>query len=113
MATICSTQARRRAGLKVSRGSFLEDQLLKCQVRDRPAKTQVLSLKLLQPLDLVALRAALLSPPSVIRNFRIPYRSDRLGYRSALRRQHLNLPKHCDDLFRLMSRGFLNSSIRP
>jgi hypothetical protein len=38
-----------------------------------------------------------------MRNFRYTYRSDDLRDGMALRRNHINLPEHGDDLFRLMS----------
>lgn len=97
---------RRRGGvrgLEISPRSFRQNHLVQCQVGDGAPKPRVLGLKLLPPLDLVALQATLFGPPTVIRYFRHAYRSDRLCDRSALRTQHINLPKLRDDLFRTMS----------
>ena len=104
-------------GSEVSRGSLLEDQLLKRQNRDHPPKALLLRLKFFQAFNLVALQAAVLSPLSVIRNFRNTYRPDRLGHRSALCRKHFDLPKLRDDLFRLVSlpghSELLHQAIKP
>ena len=55
-------------GSEVSRGGFLQDQLLQREIRHRSSKTQVLGLEILQPLDLVALQAAVLLSPPVVRD---------------------------------------------
>src|ERR1051325_4804169 len=67
-------------GLVVSPGSLLQDQLVQRQVRDGTAKPAVLRLKFLQAPYLVALQAAELLAPAVIRHLAHPDRADRLRY---------------------------------
>ena len=59
-----SMQARRRAGLPVSRSRLLQDQLVERQVGDGATEPGVLSLKLLHPLHLIRLQAAELTTPA-------------------------------------------------
>src|SRR5712675_3610476 len=66
-------------------------------------KPSVLRLEILQALDLVALQAAELLAPAVIRHLAHPDRTDRLGHALALRGQNINLPQLGDDLFRLVA----------
>src|SRR4029077_16242956 len=67
-----SMQARRRAGLVVSPGRLLQDQLVQGQIRHRTAKPGVLRLEIPQALDLVALQAAKLLAPPVISHLAHP-----------------------------------------
>src|SRR5690606_11396123 len=62
----------------------------------------VLFLELLQPLHLVALQAAELLAPAVIRKLRHADRANRLANRFSLRQQNIDLAQLRDDLFRLM-----------
>ena len=87
-------------GLPVSRGGLFEDQLLKRQIRDRASEPRVLTLQLLQSLDLIVLQPAVFGSPSVVRYFRHAYRPDRLRHRATLRRQNVNLPQLRDNLLR-------------
>lgn len=48
-------------------------------------------------LFLVALQAAILVSPSIVRYFRHAYRSDRVCHLPALCHQHINLPKLRED----------------
>ena len=56
-------------GLEVSLCGLRQDQLVQRQIRHRSPKTIVLSLQLLQPLHLIALQAAILIPPSIVRDY--------------------------------------------
>jgi hypothetical protein len=51
-------------GSVISLGGFLQDQLVERQVRDRLTEPGVLLFKVLDPLDLVRLQAAILLAPS-------------------------------------------------
>ena len=62
-------------GIEGSPCSFLQDQLVQRQVRDRSTTARVLGFQLLQPLDLVTLQPAVLIAPAVVCNFRHTYRS--------------------------------------
>ena len=64
-------------GLEVSLCGLAEDLLVQRQVGHRPAKSGVLRLKLLQTLYLVALKAAVFTPPAVVRDLRHANRPDR------------------------------------
>src|SRR5215207_10328112 len=66
-------------GLEVSPGSLLQDQLIEGQVRNRSAQPRVLSLEILQSLDLIALKPAKLLAPAVVRDLRNPNRAYRVG----------------------------------
>ena len=90
-------------GLEVFPGGLLQDQLVQRQVGNRPAQPGVLGLERLQPLHLVALKAAVLVPPPIVRNLRHADRPDRLADRPALPRQHNDLAQLRDDLFSRMS----------
>ena len=57
-------------GSEVSRGGFLQNQLLQGQVGDRSTEALVLCLRRLQPLDLVTLQTAVLGTPAIISDFR-------------------------------------------
>lgn len=70
---------------------------------DRTTQLPVLSLQLLEPLDLVALQATVFRAPAIVRYFRHTYRPNRFRDRTALRNQHINLPQLGDDLFRRVS----------
>src|SRR3954452_3122136 len=59
-------------GLEVSPGCLLQDQLVQREVRNRSAQPRVLSLEILQSLDLIALQPAKLLAPPVIRDLRNP-----------------------------------------
>src|SRR5207244_11427529 len=98
----------------VSPSRLLQDQLVQRQVRHRTTKPSVLRLEILQALDLVALQAAELLAPAVIRHLAHPDRTDRLGHALALRGQNINLPQLGDDLFRLVTlpSSALRSSFR-
>jgi len=79
-------------GLEVSPRGFLQYQLVQRQVRDRPPKPRVLRLQLFQPLNLVALKPAILVTPAVVCNFRHSYRPHRIRDWLALCHQHIDLP---------------------
>jgi hypothetical protein len=66
-------------GLEVSLCGLSENELIQRQIRHRSTKSSVLGLKLLQPLHLVTLQAAVLIPPSIIRDFRHANRPHRVG----------------------------------
>ena len=89
-------------GLEVSLGGLGQDQLIQRQIGYRSAQPAILGLQLLQPLDLVALKATVLIPPAVIGHFRYTDCSDRIHNRMALCRQHINLPKLRNNLFSRM-----------
>src|SRR5215208_369272 len=59
-------------GLEVSLGCLLQDQLVQRQVGNRSAQPRVLSLEILQSLDLIALEPAKLLAPAVVRDLRNP-----------------------------------------
>src|SRR5215208_3841275 len=59
-------------GLEVSPGCLLQNQLVQRQVGNRSAQPRVLSLEILQSLDLVALEPAKLLAPAVVRDLRNP-----------------------------------------
>ena len=64
-----------------------------------PPLAIILGFQLLEPFDLIALEAAVLVAPPIIRYFRYAYRSNRVRYRPTLRHQHIYLPKLRNDLF--------------
>src|SRR5215204_1270444 len=99
----CSMQTRRRAGLEVSPGCLLQNQLVQRQVGNRSAQPRVLSLESLQSLDLVALEPAKLLAPAVVRNLRNPNRAYRLGNALPLRHQHIHLAQLRNNLLGLVS----------
>src|SRR5215207_9381007 len=66
-------------GLEVSPGCLLQNQLVQRQVGNRSAQPRVLSLEILQSLDLVALEPAKLLAPAVVRDLRNPNRAYRVG----------------------------------
>jgi hypothetical protein len=69
-----------------------QTELIQHQVRYCPPQTGVLGFQFLEPLHLIALQAAILIPPPIVRYFRHAYRSDRISNQPALRHQHINLP---------------------
>ena len=80
-------------GSEVSRGGFLQDQLLQRQIRYSASQPRILGLEVLQPFDLVALQAAVLLTPPIIRDPRSPRSLARsLSDWSSLRDQHIDLP---------------------
>ena len=89
-------------GSEVSRSRLLQDKLLQGQVRDRPAEALVLSLQRLQPLDLIALQAALLGAPTIIRDLRHFDGPDGFSDLPSLRDQDIDLAQLGDDLFSRM-----------
>src|SRR5215203_4633924 len=90
-------------GLEVSPGCLLQDQLVQRQVGNRSAQPRVLSLEILQPLDLIALEPAKLLAPAVVRDLRNPNRAYRLGNALPLRHQHIHLAQLRNDLLGLVS----------
>src|SRR4051812_15764537 len=70
--TMCSTQARRRAGLRVSPGGLLQDQFLQREIRDGLPEALVLGLQRLHALDLIGLEPAVLLPPAIVRHLGHP-----------------------------------------
>src|SRR5829696_636986 len=90
-------------GLEVSPGCLLQDQLVQRQVGNRSAQPRVLSLEILQSLDLIALEPAKLLAPAVVRDLRNPNRAYRLGNALPLRHQHIHLTQLRNDLLGLVS----------
>jgi hypothetical protein len=72
-------------------------------VRDRPAQTGILRLKLLQAFDLFGLQPAVLLPPPIIGNLAHADLADGVRNVLALRDQDVDLPQLRDDLFRRVS----------
>src|SRR3954463_14156807 len=70
--TMCSTQARRRAGLRVSPGVLLQDQFIQREIRDGLPEALVLGLQRLHALDLIGLEPAALLPPAIVRHLGHP-----------------------------------------
>src|SRR5690606_7700216 len=89
-------------GSIVSRGSLFQDQLLEREVRHSLAQPVILFLEFFQPLHLIALQAAELLAPAIIRELRHADRANRLANRSSLRQQNIDLAQLRDDLFGLM-----------
>ncbi len=85
-------------GLEVSSAASARNSL--SSVRSDTAETIVLSLHLFESLHPIALRAAVLVPPSIVRDF--AYRSDRVCDLAALCHQHINLPQFRNDLLSRM-----------
>jgi hypothetical protein len=79
-------------GLEVSPGGFLQNQLLKGQVRNGPAKMVILFLQPLEFLHLIRPHAAVLFAPAVVRLLRNANRSDRIKPRLSLTDKNFNLP---------------------
>src|SRR3954449_12550238 len=102
-AWICSIQARRRAGLEVSPGSLLQNELVQGQVGDCPAQTTIFLLELLQALHLVGLEPTVLLTPPIIGDLAHADLADRVSDVLALRDQNVDLPQLRDDLFRRVS----------
>src|SRR4051812_264986 len=100
---MCSTQARRRAGLKVSPGRLLQDQLVEREVGNGFAQARILGLHLLHALDLARLQPAVLLAPAVIRDLGHPDGADRVRHRGSLCDQHIDLAQLGHDLFGGMS----------
>src|SRR3954452_5841248 len=90
-------------GLEVSPGCLLQDQLVQRQVGNRSAQPRVLSLEILQSLDLIALEPAKLLAPAVVRDLRNPNRAYRVGNALPLRHQHVHLAQLRNDLLGLVS----------
>src|SRR5262249_58672209 len=66
-ARTCSTQARRRAGLRSSPSSLLQNELTQRQIRNRLAQPAGLQLKVLQALHLLSRHPTeLLEPPIIL-----------------------------------------------
>src|SRR3954463_8354888 len=101
--TMCSTQARRRAGLRVSPGVLLQDQLIQREIRDGLPEALVLGLQRLHALDLIGLEPAVLLPPAIVRHLGHPDGADRIRHRGPLGNQHIDLAQLGDNLFRLVS----------
>src|SRR3954463_996563 len=74
----CSMQARRRAGLRSFPGLPPAGSACPAQVGNRSAQPRVLSLEILQSLDLIALEPAKLLAPAVVRDLRNPNRELKL-----------------------------------
>ena len=89
----CSTQALRRAGLGCFFRSFLEDQLLKREVRDSLVQSLVFLSKLLEPFDLVQLQPAELLALAIIGEWRHLDRAHGLSNAAPLGQQNANLPQ--------------------
>src|SRR5690606_4471973 len=83
-------------------GSLFQDQLLEREVRHSLAQPVILFLEFFQPLHLIALQAAELLAPAIIRELRHADRANRLANRSSLRQQNIDLAQLRDDLFGLM-----------
>src|SRR5690606_14235411 len=66
-------------GSIVSRGSLFQDQLLEREVRHSLAQPVILFLEFFQPLHLIALQAAELLAPAIIRELRHADRANRLA----------------------------------
>src|SRR4051812_46325705 len=64
---------------------------------------RVLSLEILQSLDLIALEPAKLLAPAVVRDLRNPNRAYRVGNALPLRHQHVHLAQLRNDLLGLVS----------
>src|SRR6188768_1937520 len=90
-------------GLEVSPGCLLQDQLVQRQVGNRSAQPRVLSLEILQSLDLIALEPAKLLAPAVVRDLRNPNRAYRFGNALPLRHQHIHLAQLRNNLLGLVS----------
>src|SRR3954454_24997739 len=90
-------------GLEVSPVRLLKNQLVQRQIGNRFAQPAILSLKLLQTLDLFDLQPAKLLAPPIIRHLTQSDLTDRLCRALALRNQHINLPKLRYYLLRLVS----------
>jgi hypothetical protein len=84
--------------LEVSPRGFLQYKLVARQVRDRPPKPPVLSLQFFQPLNLTALKPAILVAPAVVCNFRHSYRQHRIRDWLVRCHQHIELPQLRDNL---------------
>jgi hypothetical protein len=97
-------------GSVISLGCFSEDHLVERQIRDRFAKPRVLLLQLLHPFDLVRLKPPELFAPPVVGQLRHADLADRISHRRTLRRQDVHLPQLRDDLFRLVSLAYIQSS---
>lgn len=64
---MCSTRARRSAGLKVSTvGRFLRNQLLERQIGNRLSKPGILDLPILRPSNLIRIQATELMSLTVV-----------------------------------------------
>ena len=85
----CTAVAAR--GSEVSPGCLLKDELVECQVGDRPTEPQVLLLQILPPTSLVGLQPALLLAPAIAGLFADRDPSARLGCHPALAEHDLNL----------------------
>ena len=95
---------RRREGLEtVSPRRLGQDELVECQIGDRPPEPLVLLLKLLQPLQLAPAHADILPAPAIVALLRDPDLAHRIGDRHALAMQHLDLPELQHDVFRPLS----------
>jgi hypothetical protein len=79
-------------GLEVSPCGFLQNQLLKGQIRNGPAKMVILFLQPFEFLHLVLSHAVVLFAPAVIRLLRNANRSDRIKPRLSLTNKNFNLP---------------------
>src|SRR3954454_23508908 len=84
-------------------GCLLQDQLVQREVRNRSAQPRVLSLEILQSLDLIAPEPAKLLAPAVVRDLRNPNRAYRVGNALPLRHQHVHLAQLRNDLLGLVS----------
>src|SRR4029450_8485185 len=75
----CSMQTRRRAGLRSFPGLPPAGSACPASGGNRSAQPRVLSLEILQSLDLIALEPAKLLAPAVVRDLRNPNRAYRFG----------------------------------
>src|SRR3954468_15028796 len=96
---MCSTQARRRAGLRSFPGGLLQDRLVEREVGDGFAQALVLGLQRLHALDLIGLGPAVLLAPAIIRDLGDADRADRVRHRGSLRNQDIDLAQLRNDLF--------------
>src|SRR5215203_953791 len=91
----------RQVDVLVSQGQSVAEAVR--QVGNRSAQPRVLSLEILQSLDLITLEPAKLLAPAVVRDLRNPNRAYRLGNALPLRHQHVNLAQLRNNLLGLVS----------
>ena len=89
-------------GLEVSPGSLLQNELIKRQIGNSPAKSVVLCLEILQPLHLISFEPTELLAPAIVRDLAHTNLADRVNNALALRDQNVNLPQLRDNLLRLV-----------
>src|SRR3954470_6906249 len=96
-------QARRRAGLRSFPGQPPEGSACPASDPSRSAQPRVLSLEILQSLDLITLEPAKLLAPAVVGHLRHANRTNRVGNALTLGHQHVHLAQLRNNLLGLVS----------